>query len=441
MEPPVEQIRGNERLGWDQAAATAEEVASLTFVIYVDATRIGLQEFSCDTTPGPAGFACSAKLPTMSAGRHELRLAAVSGDGTAVESNKSDPLTVIVTSSTTSVNLPGSSRAVRDLGLAVTTKDRVSLRIDAVVDGLQDPTDIAVLPDGRILVAERMGTIRLVYPDRPQASRLSLALTLDDVDVRRRGGLLAMVPDPRFDRTGFVYVVYTSAAGFRLARFREASGALGERVILLDGVSASKSPSAAALRFGPDAKLYLALDDAGDARRAGDLGSYNGKVLRLNADATTPPDQPGGTPVHVLNVNAPHGLVWGTTGSPLWVAQDGPDPGHTPELRTIVAAPDQPARTRVALRYLLPAGIEPSQMILYQGSLIPAFKGDLLMTGGEGGLLRMKVDASDGLKVISAERLFEDSAETLCAIAAAPDGAIYLATSTRLMKIVPADGQ
>jgi glucose/arabinose dehydrogenase len=91
------------------------------------------------------------------------------------------------------------------------------------------------------------------------------------------------------------------------------------------------------------------------------------------------------------------------------------------------------------MRYLLPAGIEPSPVVLYHGSLIPAFQGNLLMAGGDGGgLLRVRFDASDPLKAISSERLFEHEAGKIRAIAAAPDGAIYLATSTALMRVVPA---
>ena len=442
---PVQRIIGNERLGWDQMAATVEEVASLSFVAYVDGARSGMQDVSCATSLGPAGFACNAKLPAMAPGRHSLRLAAVSGNDSSLESDQSTPLQVIVVSGTSALTLPGAAQAVTEARTrAVTTIDGVRLRLDVVTDGLRDPTDLAVLTDGRILVAERGGTVRLVRPDRPQDVQWPPALTLGDIDVnlvaRGHAGLLALAPDPRFDRNGFVYIVYVSAAGFRLARFREAGDVLGDRVILLDGVAASSAQSSAALRFGPDAKLYLGLDDGGDAVRAGDLGSFNGKVLRLNDDATTPADQAGGTPVYVLDVNAPRGIEWGAVGGPLWIAQAGPGgkDGSPGELRAVVPADDRPARTRVAVRYLLPAGIEPSQLVLYHGSLIPAFQGDLLMAGGDGGgLLRVRFDSSDPLKVISAERLLDDAGR-FRSIAAAPDGAIYLTTSTALMKMAPA---
>src|SRR5262245_43489078 len=68
--PPGQQITGNERLGWTQPAADAVELAGFKYAIYVDGTRSTLADASCSTTPGSAGFDCSAALPRMSAGSH-----------------------------------------------------------------------------------------------------------------------------------------------------------------------------------------------------------------------------------------------------------------------------------------------------------------------------------------------------------------------------------
>ena len=77
--------------------------------------------------------------------------------------------------------------------------------------------------------------------------------------------------DPQFERTRHVFAIYTapSRSGeptFTLARFRESSDTLGDAAVLLDGVPAASPSPAAALRFGPDGKLYAAFDDGG--RRA-----------------------------------------------------------------------------------------------------------------------------------------------------------------------------
>lgn len=434
-DPPIERILGGERLGWGQQASTAEEASALRFVIYVDSMPSDMTDVTCGTTAGRRGFACSGRLPTMLPGRPSLQIAATSPDG-ANRSALSEPLSVVVVSGATSSvapRVPGRSRVA-----GVTTVDRVRLRIETVVDGLVDPTDVASLPDGRTLVAERAGAIRVVQGDRLLLSEA--APILNDVDGRGRGGLLALASDPSFDRNRFVYVAYTSTAGFRLARFREVGGAFVDRVILLDGIPSLRLDPAAVLRFGPDDKLYLGLDDGGDARRAGDLGSFNGKVLRFNADATTPADQAGGTPVYVLDVNAPRGLDWRSADGPLWIAQTSGEAAQPGELRGILReAPVRAGerRGRVAIRYLLPERVDVAQIAFYRGSLIQAFRGDLLVAAGEGGLLRVRFDTSDPLKVVSTERLFDGGTASVRAVSIGRDGAIYLSTATALLRVVP----
>ena len=167
----------------------------------------------------------------------------------------------------------------------------------------------------RIFIAERAGRIRVFRDGRLQPA----ALEIDDVVASGRRGLLALALDPDFERTGHVFAAYTADSGFRLVRYRASGDTLGESATLLDGVDSTLATPSATLRFGPDGKLYLGLDDSGDPSRPGDLGSFNGKVLRLNPDGTTPSDQAAGTPVYALNVNEPRGLEW--DGPTLWVAE------------------------------------------------------------------------------------------------------------------------
>ena len=162
-----------------------------------------------------------------------------------------------------------------------------------------------------------------------------------------RRGLLALALDPDFERTGHVFAAYTADNGFRLVRYRAAGDTLGESATLLDGVDATLATPSATLRFGPDGKLYLGLDDSGDPSRPGDLGSFNGKVLRLNPDGTTPSDQAAGTPVYALNVNEPRGLEW--DGATLWVAE-------SLRLQGLADAAASARRATAMVNYRLPAG-------------------------------------------------------------------------------------
>src|SRR4029077_12032505 len=128
------------------------------------------------------------------------------------------------------------------------------------------------------------------------------------------GGLLSIALDPAFERTHWVYAIYTTASSasgapmFRLARFREGQDPPAARTVLLDDIPVSPIRPAASIRFGADGTLYIALDDGGSAGSAGDLGSFNGKMLRLNADGTTPADQ--ASPVYSLEQRSPRGFDW-----------------------------------------------------------------------------------------------------------------------------------
>ena len=255
--PAAEQIIGNERFGWDQASATSAELAAFRYLVYVDgAAGVELQDVSCAGAPAAAGFACSAPLPPMSPGRHSLALSTFIEDGARLESARSSPLNVILVGQSATMR-PAESRPDQ---VIVATVDGVRLHVTTVADGLEEPTDLAFAADGRIFIAERAGRVRIV-----RAGQLlpSPAATLRDVLATDSNGLLAIALDPDFDRTQFVYPVYTADSGFRLTRFRAAGDDLSERVVLLDAVA----PPAGIRRrrpVRPDARLYRR--DDGDAR-------------------------------------------------------------------------------------------------------------------------------------------------------------------------------
>jgi glucose/arabinose dehydrogenase len=146
--------------------------------------------------------------------------------------------------------------------------------------------------------------------------------SVDDVDTRGGGGLLAVAQAPDHARTGHVFAIYTTTGrdgglSFRLARFREVNGVAGERAVLLDDIPAAGVAPRAVLQFGPDGKLYAGFDDGGDARARTDPASYNGKLLRLNADASFPRDS--ASPVVADGLRSPLRLDWSIDGA-VWIA-------------------------------------------------------------------------------------------------------------------------
>jgi glucose/arabinose dehydrogenase len=437
VNPPAsnETIKGTERIGWDQPAADAVELATIRYAIYVDDVRSELTGVSCASSAATNGFACTARLPALTAGAHTLQLASFINDGSIREGVRSAPLRVIVVPAVA----PASTSAPTIRPGTIRTSDGAGARVELVADGLDAPTDLAFAPDGRLFVTERRGRIRVVRGGRLLAEP---AISLDTI-LGADCQLLALAIDPQFARTHFVYGIYTAPARsgdrrFSIARLREASDTLGDPVVVLDGVPAS-APPAAALRFGPDGKLYAALDAGGDARRSADASSLNGKVLRLNADGTTPADQGGATPIFAGGLTSPVGMAWHPASGALWVADRGA--GGPAQLRTIATQPSAASAARdkrgiAGAAYALPADAAPSALVFGGVDGVPAMANSLIVAS-EGGahLLRLRFDPQTA-RPAGTERLLQDVVDGVRAIAIAPDGAIYFATSNSLGRIV-----
>jgi aldose sugar dehydrogenase len=414
-----ESITGRERIGWDQQAPDAAELARFRYAIYVDGARSDLAETSCGESATAAGFGCSSRLPALSAGAHTLELAAYVVDGAVLESARSSPLRVTVIAST------APPAAVDwDSGHIETTADGVALRTEKLIIGLVEPIDAAFTPDGRLFIAERIGRVLIVEREQPQPAD---ALTLDADEDGVRDRVLSIAVDPDFARTHFVFVIQTgpSSAGavFRLARYRELRGTLAERAILLETGSATGAQAAAVLRFGRDGKLYLALDDRAGA----------GKLLRLNADGTMPRDQAGTTPAVATGIRSPRGMGWDPRSGLLWVADDdGGIGGHL----SAVATSSPPVRALLRGRHAL--GEAAGSLAFYSSDLLPALRNDMLIASPAGRhLLRLRLADGDPARISSAEPLLQDRVGAIRVVAIGPDGAIYFCTDDSLGRLAP----
>ena len=174
-----------------------------------------------------------------------------------------------------------------------TTADGVRVGVEVVASRLEIPWALAFAPDGRLFVSERPGRVRILQNGTLLAEP---ALTISDVFTRDESGVLGVALHPSFAANRLVYVVYTAsgAAGptARLVRYREVANVLGEAAVLLDDVPAANIHNGSRVRFGPDGALYLTFGDVAAPSEAQDLGSLNGKILRLADDGTTPAGNP-----------------------------------------------------------------------------------------------------------------------------------------------------
>lgn len=417
-----ETITGRERVGWDQPAASAAELATFRYAMYVDGVRFELAEISCAPVATATGFACSARLPAMSNGSHTLEVAAFYDSDGIIESAKSPALRVTVTGVA-----PTSNAAPLQSGDVVTTADEVHLAADLLVSGLEDVADIAVADDGRIFIAERNGRLRIAAGDQ-----VFEALGGADESARETHGLLSLALDPNFNRTGYIFVVHTVGRAFRIVRYRLAEGRLLERMPLVRDVPSSADASAA-LRFGPDRSLYAALDDGGSRDAASKLSEWSGKILRFNPDGTTPEDQPAASPVLWSGLKAPRGLAWTAETSTLWMAERGAD--DVERIRAFASGTERPRRAAQRATYVLPQPLGAGALAFYRGDAVRPFRGNMFLAAREGGyLLRIRFDEQDTLRAVSSEKLLEGRIGQVRSVVTGVDGRLYVATESAVWR-------
>jgi glucose/arabinose dehydrogenase len=419
-----ETITGRERIGWDQQAASSAELATFRYAIYVDGSRSEMADVTCAASAGAAGFPCSGRLPPMSNGTHVLELASFIIDaGGVLESARSASLRVTVTGIG-----PGAAAALAD-GEIVTTADGVRLRAETLFEGLTKPTAVAVTADGRVFVGTNAGFVVL-----KDGMALGPAQLTD-------GLVMAIALSPTFERDGYFYVtqaVPAESGGFRFrtARYRDFGAHVGGRMVLLESGPAAATPSAA-VRLGPDGKLYVAFDDGGSAAAAERMSEWAGKVLRLELDGRTPEDQAAASPVLFVGLTSPRGFDWTLDGSAIWVADASRD--GIERLRVITTTSERPRRAGQRATFTMPRGLGAAALEIYRGDAIRELSGDLLVAGRDGGyILRVRFDPQDRARPMSTERLLEGRVGAVRALAVGPDGAIYFCTDTSLVKLVKA---
>jgi glucose/arabinose dehydrogenase len=304
----------------------------------------------------------------------------------------------------------------------ISTADGATLRAEVLFDALRDPAALAITPGGRAFVATSEGV--LIVADGAVAGPPQLT----------DGPVLALDLSPDFARDGLVFVTQAvKAAGgaqmFRTSRLRDMGGWFADRMVILEHGPASSEPSAA-LRFGPDGKLHLAFDNGGSAAAAERMSDWRGKLLRMEADGRTPPDQAAASPVLWQGLTAPRGFAWGHDGVSIWLA-DARD--RLERLRLIVPTSLAPRRSAQAASYALPAGIGVSSVAYYGGTVIQQFHGDLFIAGRDGRyLLRIRFDDRERHRPVTTEKLLEGHA--VRALVVGPDGAIYICTDTQLVR-------
>lgn len=330
-----------------------------------------------------------------------------------------------------------------------TTQDGVRFRVETVASGLTVPWSLAFAPDGRLFVSERPGRVRILDV---ASGTSTLALTVEGVFAQGEGGALGVALDPQFAENGHLYLYHSATAGNaavnRVVRYREVSGALVERLVVLDNIPAAGIHNGGRIRFGPDGLLYVTAGDAANTSLPQDLGSFAGKILRITRTGTVPVGNPfGASPIFSWGHRNPQGIDWDPLTGDLWSSEHGATGND--EINVIRAGLNygwptiQGAQTMAAMErpieFYSPA-IAPSGASFYRGDRFPAFRNNLFVAALAGQLLlRLQIE---GGRVVAQERLVDDRFGRLRDVVTGPDGYLYVATNqdsnSRILRLVPA---
>ena len=305
-----------------------------------------------------------------------------------------------------------------------------------ITSGLNVPWDIAFLPDGRALVTERGGAVRIVDADGRVSPTPACTQT---VSQNGEGGLLGIALDPAFAAgQPFVYLVADVGNEMQVQRWRFANDRLQRDGTVIGGITMGTIHSSGRVRFGPDGAMYVGTGDAGEGWRSQSAAVANGKVLRVAPGAFR-----GATVSPTFYANGlrnPQGFAW-QPGTGLFFSTDhGPSgfdgPSGDDELNVIVQGDNYgwpfvrgadhgfyTAPVHVWATTIAPSGLS---FVTLPGS---TWTGRAIVAGLKGKVLRLLT--LDGPRVIADEPLLLNAYGRLRAVTEAPDGAIWVTTSNR----------
>lgn len=342
-----------------------------------------------------------------------------------------------------------------------------AFRVVEVARDLKQPWSLAFLPDGRMLVTEKAGQLRILQDGKLDPRPVE---GLPEVTVHGQGGLMDVALHPRFADNGLVYLSYAArgadGVGTEVARGKLAGYRLdGVQVIFRQSPKGSRGQHfGSRLVFDRQGYLYITLGDRGEKERAQRPDDHAGSVIRLHDDGRVPEDNPfvgrsGWQPEkYTLGNRNQQGAALNPVTGVLWTHEHGPQGGDEVNVIRAGANYGWPVitygvnygiATRIGegtakqgmeqpLHKWVPS-IAPSGMAFYNGEAFPKWRGDLFVGALRAGVLvRLELD---GEKVLREERLLEGKLGRIRDVRVGPDGLVYLLTdssSAVLARLEPA---
>jgi glucose/arabinose dehydrogenase len=349
--------------------------------------------------------------------------------------------------------------------------DKVEVIVETVARGLGNPWSLAFLPDGRMLVTERPGRLRIVSAEGKISEPIK---NMPRIAARGQGGLLDVALDPNLARNNLVYLSFAEDRGdgragtsVLRARLDEAGMTLTDSQVIFRQEPAYTGGNhfGSRLVFDRSGNLFVTLGERFDLRdQAQNPANLLGKIAHIRPEGGPAPDNPflnrAGTRPEIWSIG--HRNVQGAALHPatgeLWTAEHGarggdeiniPRKGKNYGWPVITYGVDysgvkigegtKKAGMEQPIYYWDPS-IAPSGMAFYTGDKFPAWRGSILV-GALAGQLLSRLETS-GDKITGEERMLHQLGERIRDVRQGPDGYVYLLTDSRqgrILRIRPAD--
>lgn len=336
-----------------------------------------------------------------------------------------------------------------------TAASRTAVQVETFAKGLEHPWGLQFLPDGRLLVTERPGRLRVVSAKGALSQPIE---GVPEVSSAGQGGLLDVALAPDFAQSHEVYLSYAEPRegrtnGTSVARARLELSGDGGRLTDLTVIFRQQPSFASGYHFGSrivfagDGTFYLTVGDRYSLRdQAQNPADTIGKIMRLTRDGSAAPENPklpGWDPTiwSIGHRNVQGAALHPATGE-LWTAEHGARGGDEVNVvrkgrnygwpvitygRDYSGAKIGEGTARQGMEqplYYWDPSIAPSGAAFYSGDMFPSWKGNLLVGALAGQHLSRLV--LDGDKIVGEERLLEDLGERIRDVRVGPDGAVWL---------------
>lgn len=347
----------------------------------------------------------------------------------------------------------------------------VQARVTPVVSGLDHPWAMAFLPEGGVLITERPGSLRLLRIPGGLSKPLA---GVPKVAAQGQGGLLDVALSPDFATDRYVYLSYAEAGGGK------SGTAVGRGRLSADGTALEdfrvlfrQEPKlSSGLHYGSrlvlDGKgyLYISLGENNQRPTAQDLDKLQGKVVRLKADGSVPPDNPfvgraGARPeIWSYGHRNPQGMALNPWTGQLWENEHGPrggdeinlvQPGKNYGWPLVTHGINYSGQPIPEAKGASLPGMEPplywwpqspaiSGMAFYNADRFPAWRNSVFIGAlANQNLIRLTLD---GDRVVAQERLLTDRKQRIRDVRLGPDGYVYVLTDAspgELLRLAPAE--